>query len=114
MNQRNIELLEKTMQHIKDDPTTWDQSTYWNECGTPGCFAGWACHLAGYNRAQARMMGGDGNTSAFAAKLLGLNDCESFHLFNATNTLPELELMVKDLVNGDELRDPVEYWRETR
>jgi hypothetical protein len=46
----NKELLKRTLQHIEDNPETWDQATWRNpdaECGTACCFAGWAVTLAG-------------------------------------------------------------------
>lgn len=55
----NIELLKKTLQHIKTNPETWDQ-TEW--CGTAQCFAGWAVTLAG---AQAGVRPGANPISVF-------------------------------------------------
>lgn len=40
----NTELLKATLEHIKDNPETWDQGQW---CGTAQCFAGWAVSLAG-------------------------------------------------------------------
>lgn len=40
----NVALLKRTLEHIKDNPETWDQS---NWCGTAQCFAGWAVTFAG-------------------------------------------------------------------
>lgn len=40
----NIELLNRTLDHIKTNPDTWDQAEW---CGTAQCFAGWAITLAG-------------------------------------------------------------------
>jgi len=40
----NIELLNRTLNHIKTNPETWNQGLW---CGTSQCFAGWAVTLAG-------------------------------------------------------------------
>jgi len=40
----DVELLTRTLNHIKLNPEAWDQ-THW--CGTAQCFAGWAVTLAG-------------------------------------------------------------------
>lgn len=45
MAELNIELLEKTMQHIETHPEDWNQETW--RCGTGMCFAGHAATLAG-------------------------------------------------------------------
>jgi hypothetical protein len=47
----NLALLRKTFEQIKI-PKVWDQSTWMytterSECGTAGCFAGWAVSLTG-------------------------------------------------------------------
>src|SRR4051812_2770494 len=44
MSTPNVALLKRTLNHIKDNPETWDQA---NWCGTSQCFAGWAVTLAG-------------------------------------------------------------------
>lgn len=111
MTQRNIELLQRTMQYIKDHPNQHDQYDYWTTCGTPSCFAGWALHLNGITRQQVcdhpYFMTGE-----YAASVLGLTCDEKLWLFSPVNTIPMLELMVKDLVNGDEMRDWAQYREE--
>lgn len=102
---RNIELLEKTMQFIKDNPEKHDQHTW---CGTAQCFAGWAVHLQGgrvvdEESAIVEVGWHRDHVQDVAESLLGLDGWESGALFAGGNTLEELELMVKDLVNGDEL-----------
>lgn len=113
----NVELLEQTMQHIKDHPEQHAQETW---CGTAQCFGGWAANFAGY---ETTMCDGllmhctkSGNlvvTVDAARAELGLSEGESAVLFHSGNTIPMLELMVKDLVNGDALRDATEYRWET-
>lgn len=43
---------------------------------------------------------------------LGVTPWEAETLFGAANTRPMLQLIVKDLVNGDDLRDAEDYQRE--
>lgn len=107
--QRNIELLQQTMQHIKDHPEEHNQATWINisKCGTAACFAGRAALLSGRRTWEALRIGYDGG-----AQLLGLSLEEAATLFAATNTVPMLELMVNDLVNDDELREVIDYHRE--
>lgn len=103
---RNVELLEKTLQHIKDHPEEWDQSIYRsqtlpNGCSTACCFAGTAVLLAGISHTVV------GSIPERAEQLLGLSLEEGYTLFASNNSLEMLELMVKDLVNGALLdRDP--------
>ena len=103
--ERNTELLQQTMQHILDHPEQHNQGSWVkvNSCGTAACFAGWAGLLSGMTADEiycsASVFGDIG------VKLLGLNNpSECVTLFAADNTIPMLELMVKDLVNGDELK----------
>lgn len=110
MTQRNIELLQETMQWLKDHPELHDQSDYWTSCGTPLCFAGWATHLNGLTR--QRLRDAYMQTRDYAAFALGLTRDEALTLFASGNTIPMLELMVKDLVNGDVLHSPYDYRRE--
>jgi hypothetical protein len=105
---RNTELLQETMQYIKDHPQQHDQSVWMNECGTAGCFLGWAAILSGKPLDWIKYNIG----YAAGAKLLGLTRVEANILFASGNTRPMLELMVKDLVNGDELRDTQDYLDE--
>lgn len=110
------------MQHIKDHPELHEQSSVFlqSECGTAACFAGWACMLSGFQPAWkssyigAEAMGVEtdaGRTSAMeiARSLLGLTAGEAGYLFAPFNTRTQLEYMVKDLVNGDELKHPAHY-----
>lgn len=104
---RNVELLQQTMQYINDHPWQHDQNVFAieNECGTAACFAGWGAMLSGWTVRQihASVMW------AVGARLFGLTQLEAERLFRYDNAIPVLELMVKDLVNGDELRSPREY-----
>jgi len=99
--QRNIELLQQTMQHIKDHPDQHVQDIWAGhyECGTVACFAGWAALLSGWSVKQIEHSG----MFWASAELLGLTLWEADTLFHEDNSRPMLELMVKDLVNGDKL-----------
>ena len=109
---RNVELLQATMQQIIDHPEQHDQYRFvdMNICGTTACFAGWAALLSGWSIARIRRV--DSMYDA-GAKLLGLTDDEASILFYGSNTRPVLELMVKDLINGDKLRFPRHYEDES-
>ena len=122
MPERNVELLEKTLQHILDHPEQHDQGEWARsrlDCGTAACFAGWAAILTfGESVINAR----EGTfampapydlprMSESAGALLGLTEPEYYTLFEANNTRDMLRLMVKDLVNGDELQS-VEHYRD--
>jgi hypothetical protein len=116
---RNAELLEQVMQFIVDNPERHRQTTWFrhDRCGTAACFAGWACMLSGKTEewmAEHFEWGPVNGISLLAGDLLGLTDSEQSYLFYQENTVPMLQLMVKDLVNGDELRSRQEYWEQAR
>lgn len=111
---RNTELLERTMQYILDHPERHDQVNY---CGTSQCFAGWAAHLEGWKivstfPAVVEKNGVRRQVGGLAKELLGLTNVEANTLFGGDNARYELQLMVKDLVNGESMRDKFEYWEE--
>jgi hypothetical protein len=107
---RNVELLQRTMQHIKDHPKQHRQGMVMDYCGTAGCFIGWAALLSGWSVQRVRFA----PMVECGAELLGLTQIETMILFDAENTMPMLELMVKDLVNGDKLRGIVDYEIEAK
>lgn len=123
---RNVELLERTMTQIKDYPELHDQGTLFvrSECGTAACFAGWACLLSGCTPAFLPETVGALSTfvldrdarlqSAWdqAVRLLNITGDEARILFHPCNSRAMLELMVKDLVNGENLKRPVTYREE--
>lgn len=115
---RNIELLETTMQFIKDNPEKHNQTSYVDICGTASCFAGWALELAGelervnkinaeQNRTGAwytdRAYPGLAIWGAEAARILGLNRDEARMLFSECNSRDQIEELVKELVNGEDI-----------
>lgn len=115
MPERNIELLEKTLRFIKDNPDRHDQSSW---CGTAQCFCGWAAEFSGYVRLDEfgkywRTPGVDENAGIIihGATMLGLELHEAQTLFSSGNTIPMLELMVKDLVNGHQMHEYADQYR---
>lgn len=52
----NAHLAYAILDHIDADPASHDQTVWFrrNECGTAGCFAGWALHFTGAKMAFAR------------------------------------------------------------
>jgi hypothetical protein len=102
------------MQQIVDHPESHYQGWWYREnvCGTVACFAGWACLLSGLELRNVGSsfvrdtLAGDRPVLDVATELLGLTPDEACALFDMRNNRHALELMVKDLVNGDELRDP--------
>jgi hypothetical protein len=119
--ERNVELIERTMQHIQDEPESWDQQSWIGEnlCGTTACFAGRALMLSGSTAFEVTRMTHEYDEDrdmlmvrSEAARRLGLSRDEALTLFQGGNGRRELELMVKDLVNGDELRNQGDYLQE--
>lgn len=112
----NIELAEKTLEHLRHYPALHDQGNWLHidqstgiigfhaafECGTAGCFAGWAALLngaelsigydeSGYNRA-VRLPDGE-LVEDYAARALGLGEYledDGEHMFDTHNTLEDL------------------------
>lgn len=111
MPERNVELLQQVMQHIKDRPEQHWQNIWVNECGTEACFCGWAALLSGHEVDELGTHNA-GCMQDLGADLLGLEHKEADLLFRASNSREMLELMVKDLVNGDQLRDQLDYYIE--
>ena len=109
---RNVALLEATMQQVLDHPETHDQASW--DCGSSACFIGWAFRLAGQD---INVVSGHTRFNDYigaSAELLGLSDIEVMVLSSPTNSVPMLELMVKDLVNGQELRGSYHYHQEAQ
>lgn len=89
MNKRN---LAEVMNHILENPETWDQSQW--HCGSSHCFAGWAQIFSGEEE--------DSNTAPYdAQKWLEINDDDSDWLFGAQRQLRELHAFVDGVVNHD-------------
>lgn len=101
----NVELLQQVMQHIKDHPEQHDQQIV--VCGTAACFAGRAMLLSDWSSHRIAC-----SSIPECAQLLGLTTIQAQKLFRYDNTRPMLELMVKDLINGEELRPTYSYARQ--
>lgn len=118
MPERNVELIERTWQHLVDHPESHDQGVVWNtlpedpvDCGTVGCFVGWAMHFDG----RENYWDIEGLSTDWAIRRLGVTSGEALTIFHEDNTLGMLGLMVKDLLNGEEpLKDRSVYIAEAK
>lgn len=83
MTTPNTQLAYAVLDHIDAHPEQWNQATWWKqtECGTAGCFAGWAVALTGgtlrfdqWGTVHAvDPDGGQGPVSTAALAALGIN-----------------------------------------
>ncbi len=109
----NIELLDKTLDHIKkliDFPKgsdQWDQVDWGRKthCGTSACFAGWACVLSGkYEFSGSAMIdletGRPDSPPWRAEDLLELTPEQAYSLFSATNTFEQLYEIIEEIKDG--------------
>lgn len=96
----NKDLLFTTMEYIERHPEQWDQGAWGEvtECGTVGCFAGWATMLN--NPAHAPAPDGDSwlvedrFVQHHARDILGLDDEQVEVLFSAYRTMDDLRALV--------------------
>lgn len=127
----NVELLERVMTYIKDHPEKHDQSLWLNGtytkvvngkvsdwCATAGCFAGWTVLLSGlYSEAEIYEQWCSTDFCAdipgIAEEVLQISYDDREILFFGTNTRDSLDLMVKDIANGDRLKDKWEFTGRT-
>jgi hypothetical protein len=109
---RNVELLTRVRDLIREDPSKLDMSDWARPCGTTACIAGWAVQLAGdkleFGDHQVVSRAQDGtlcDVDTRAADLLGLNEYEVNALFYCENedAIPYLTDLIAgdDIVNGD-------------
>jgi hypothetical protein len=128
----NIPELERVLQYIKDHPEEHDQHSWAHRgpsCGTTMCFAGTAVQLSGKYQLEWSATEGAAYARAnnatdargrswfipdAAEELLGLTARESHALFLAATNIDELELMVKNLANGDHARTGLIELREAK
>jgi hypothetical protein len=100
---RDTELLEQTMQYILDHPEEHNQMLLSYHltpgCGTPSCFMGWAAALSEMNKQIFREYGG---LRQWAENRFDISASDFQKVFAESNTVEDLQLMVKQLVNGDE------------
>lgn len=119
MPQKNVRLLNRTMDLIKMVPDKHNQGTWVSPCGSTMCYAGHAAVLDGaefdhkrYDRdadwhidPETKKHVGywdeDGiSVGAYARKALGLTWDESDYLFDGDRTVEELEEAVRKLSAG--------------
>jgi hypothetical protein len=124
----NAELAYRVLDHIDAHPETWMQDRWWvrdaeiwiegkdePDCGTAGCFAGWACTLSGETprKTPYKVVAGpdDLEVPERAAQLLGFADWDAldyYHgevadrpcdtwLFNSSNTRDALGRLVAEI-----------------
>lgn len=97
----NLELYDQVLAHIEAHPEQWEQETWLeeSECGTVGCFAGWAVVLGEGDRE---------NVSSSASELLGLDHTQAGAIFSASQTLGGLrawrEILAEANLSGVNLR----------
>jgi hypothetical protein len=112
MTAPNAELAYKVLDHIDTNPEQWNQ-TDWitkgdgEDCGTAGCFAGWACMLSGWKpyfvdqyrtRTGLVMIGGrDSMIAERAPDLLGISYTQADDLFHEDNTREDLGRLVAEI-----------------
>ena len=121
----NIERLEAVLEHITLHPE--DHNQEWWTCGTAACFAGWTTRLfaldAGYrwitnipdffgDQVWENPRGEEGMVPDAARELLDITEEQAKVLFDADNTLPMLQSIVKDLANTGDTRRWADYRRE--
>lgn len=113
----NIELLQMTMEQIREHPELHDQGWFTSEtdCGTAHCFAGWALKLTGHqfsNGGGVFTIQGLSSSWSAARNLLGLNERQASMLFSPVNSRSTLELMVEDLSTIGDLKDLEHYYHD--
>lgn len=108
----NTTLLRSTLEHIKLNPTEWDQKRF------SACFAGWTLRLNKPVEAREGDYGAswlelDGkqltamDIDREAAQLLGLTREQQIALFCGGNDMADLERLVSALIEGRPL-----HWSE--
>jgi hypothetical protein len=111
--QPNVELAYRVLDHIDANPEQWNQATWFgrSECGTTGCFAGWAVALAGHDidfdpepnewdgRQPYASIDGDGNKAIrdVAAAELRISGEDEEVLFDGDNTREDLGDLVAEI-----------------
>lgn len=95
----NAELAYRVLDHIDANPEQWRQGEWIGEaeCGTVGCFAGWAVLLSGGRLA------GDGS-----GLVTGLGELDGTHVWQAADALLGIGY---DYLNKRELPDPYDGLR---
>lgn len=110
---RNVALLNQVMDFIEENPKQHDQGVIWSqnrmpkplawvlgrqECGSTGCFAGWAVHFS--NPGKERRYG----SLIDAMFLLGLTPQEADWMFSPIRTRAEQREFVDTVTAEDEAK----------
>jgi hypothetical protein len=109
----NLGLLADVVKFLRNNPGLHDQgnwvtSTHWpvttqqepvNYCGTAACFAGWAFILSGHTVHDAGEY-----IASKAAALLGLAPLQAVELFDAGNSIDDIERIVERITSAEERR----------
>jgi hypothetical protein len=125
----NVELLTETLDHIKNNPQQWRQDFWFinfdphgneihekitldveeiNSCGTAFCFAGHAALKAGAeappkDRPWCEGWKVEGSpVEVWSAARLGISNEQADILFDSSNTLNDLEVLVQALIDNPE------------
>jgi hypothetical protein len=133
--ERNVELLQATMNFIEKHPEKHEQSHWVTECGTAFCYAGHASLLAGATPPSANVLeynffwtinpetfqsqrestmqqleSGNLAVDEFAARQLGITMAESEVMFSGDRTREELRMLVDALCDGAWIDEDEEIW----
>lgn len=104
MAERNDDLAYQVLDHIRENPESWNQREYF--CGTTACYAGWTLTLDAMNNGEVLEHSGMWNPGMNAAQVLGWTWWEAASVFgNMTRDFSQLERLVKRVLNG-EVKDP--------
>jgi len=120
----NVELLKETLQYIKDNPQKWNQRVWYqndtclvpvdieveevNSCGTAFCFAGHVAIRTGFpappkdNYASWFRVEENGKytfVEQYAQEQLELSNDQADALFQADNSMDDLEWMVNEIIS---------------
>lgn len=118
----NVQLLQKTLDHIKAHPEEWEQR-FWR-CETKYCFAGHAAIIGGAEWVVAEndpnpdnmpmwdlvtMPGSDAprEVQFAASELLEITDRQADKLYWGSNTVEDLEYQIEAIIAGRETPDRV-------
>jgi hypothetical protein len=120
----NTERLQGTLEFLKNHPDQHVQAAWLEgragECGTVGCYAGWATALYGPEEGWSQGEKDDlwfhddgrpgAHVSILAEELLDLTEDEGAVLFAGGNDRNDLETMISDLVAGQ--LHSLDYYRD--
>ena len=105
----NIELAEKVLKQVKENPEQHDQHNWItkSDCGTRACLAGWTVHIAGlrpgtwiegpvWSAWSTVSVGGvERNIDRVAAELLGMDEESADRIFYTLSNEHSIELFTE-------------------